>query len=385
MEARKLHDLLDLLPHGHLDAKMADLNKAGRPLFVAPEDSDRLLTNGRLNQTECSDLQAKLPQGHKTVWLERARTAKECTRWQSCCMSRFGDRCSLFSGPIYDKYDTSVETMSTLMDSCSKCGGEWIDVFTWSLVSGWTRGSLVDSGREWYERKFTSANAWADVVDLDAFREVYENTLETYIGKRRRDAVECLLEPLLVALETVAFATEADETPSRGVTFPAMPSSQFSVGSVFAVGDLRSKAFIGNLELAWHEWSVATVDLGSSNALYSFFVEPFELSLASAGTQLSLPGRPELVRSRMLQHVLAPERTTTPLPAERAVLRVGDQQGYPPWLINEMLKLERPNNDEANQAALFLDEAERKRIRLEMEEKAKADADAASGLPEASK
>lgn len=249
---------------------------------------------------------------------------------------------------------------------------------------------MKKSGRWWYKRLFTSANSWAEVVDIGAMREVLENALQTRIGRQRQNAVLCELDPLLVALETVAAAVEAPESsPSLPLDFPILPSPRYRIGSAVAVGGLVSRADFGGVQIAWHDFSTATEDLGIFNVEYSITLEPFELGLASAVTQIALPGRAELARARLLQHVLAPEATTTPLPPAREIYKVGPQEGYPSWLINQMLEMEGAETldaeEKARSASLIADAATRKRIRMEMEAEARATANAASGLPEDSK
>jgi len=181
----------------------------------------------------------------------------------------------------------------------------------------------------------------------------------------------------------MAAAVEAPESnPLLPNEFPTMPPIEIQLGSTVAVGGLVSHANLGSVELAWHDFTSTDGDLGIVNVEYSLTLEPFEFSLASAATQLALPGRAELARSRLLRHVLAPEMTTTPLPPSREIKQVGAQGGYPPWMINQMLELEGSETldaeEQARSAALIKDEAERKRIRLEMEAAAREAANAAS-------
>merc|ERR1711998_757963 len=92
-----------------------------------------------------------------------------------------------------------------------------------------------------------------------------------------------------------------------------------------------------------------------------------------------------MARLRLLQHVLAPEQSTTPLPPSNAIKRIGAQEGYPPWLINQMLRMEGMEgldaDDNAKKATLIQDAAERAKRRAELEVEIRAAANAASGLP----
>lgn len=399
MEVRKLHDLLDLLEpeSAKKDAKPDFMNVdpelQGKMMFPPAGDPDQLRTSGRLNSTECRALGASgiLPPGHVSIFLERARTGAECERWQGCCLSVTGDRCNLFSGQVYDRYDSSTrDVLEYKKEECTLCGGEWKNVFKWKASGGWDRGTMKDSKRWWYERKFTSVNSWAEVVDIGAIREVLENALQSRIGHQRQNAVLCLLDPLLVALETVAAAVEAPESsPLIPLDFPLLPSPRFRVGSTVAVGGVVSHASFGDIELAWHDLSTSTEDLGFFNVKYSVSVEPFELGLGMAAAQLPLPGRAEMATSRLLRHVLAPDGTTTPLPPPNEIYRVGPMEGYPAWLMNQMLEMEGGEAvnaaEKERQTQLILGAEQRAKVRAEMRERAKASANIASGLPNSSK
>jgi len=120
--------------------------------------------------------------------------------------------------------------------------------------------------------------------------------------------------------------------------------------------------------------------------LYELALEPLEFSLAAAATQIALPGRPEHARSRITIFALTGQTTTT-IPPRYETQRVSteeDNDGYPSWLINEMVSLGDPGLEDQRAAVLIADAEERKRQRLELEQIRAAQADASSGLPTAS-
>eukprot|EP00927_Polykrikos_kofoidii_P076401 TRINITY_DN7343_c0_g1_i1.p1 TRINITY_DN7343_c0_g1~~TRINITY_DN7343_c0_g1_i1.p1 ORF type:complete len:2259 (+),score=322.69 TRINITY_DN7343_c0_g1_i1:195-6779(+) len=428
MEVRLKHWLLDLL-----GPDTPDIAGSNPPLEESAQFADeaRLRAAGVLTKEECESL--PLRPGQRSVWLTKARSSESCLRWQGCCLSRAGEQCELFSGQVVDAL-AHPDQAANRSELCERCGGQWTPIFSWDTAGGWQRGEMEDSNRDWKPRKWNSVSEWAETIDMDSVRQLYENAVEMRMGKQRVNAVRCILEPLLSALTSVAAACdsghntaamemaqrsikEAQENLSFAVTFrdkqnanhdlwmarasevlaePGPPIQIMKLGSVLTSAGVDGQMeFGGWAQLSWHRFSAKPARptegfttssfLDAGAMIYSVAVEPWESFLGMAAPQLALPGRPEDVRARLARFVLAPEEVVTTPPPQLFTKQVSALEGYPPWIINEMIQLGRDPSKEAvdeeeAQRMMIADAARKKEMREKFVAQMGEAADAASGL-----
>jgi hypothetical protein len=416
MEVRRKHWMLDLTGEsGDVDEGLTS------PPFAEDESFEHMRQAGRLSKSECASLQ--LPRGQTAIWWERARTSTKCRRLAGCCRAISGDRCELFSGPAIDELANPTEA-AAMAEECESCGGKWTNVFRWVtfdpiLGAGWKAGGMQDSGRDFRLRAWVSMNAWDQVVDLDIIRQLYENVLETRLGQHRLLCAQCLLEPLMGALASVASACSSsyNEVPeelllenykrtqelldlaafylqiknaetevhkARAQLVTAVPEPQPPVlflGNVSASRMIPGRAsFSGKAELHWHQYSSLASPSGlgfrpdnflsAGGTVFSVFLEAEEYFYGMAAPQIGLPGRITDVRTRLVDSfVLAPDQTTTTLPPLQESVQVGEVPGYPAWLVNDMMLLDRANAEgtsyEEQKAASNAEEAKAQQAQIE--------------------
>eukprot|EP00930_Biecheleria_cincta_P033869 TRINITY_DN23441_c0_g1_i2.p1 TRINITY_DN23441_c0_g1~~TRINITY_DN23441_c0_g1_i2.p1 ORF type:complete len:2588 (-),score=365.17 TRINITY_DN23441_c0_g1_i2:2-7765(-) len=387
MEVRQRHGLMDLskqnvgttqgTPLEEAAAWANSLKEAKRASEASSmaEVAERLRAAGRLNQTECEALNPLRPP-YKATWINRADSPQVCQEWKACCMLKRGDRCELFSGPIFRS--TSMTSGEKEVEECALCGGEFVPIFEWTSGE-WRRGSLKSPQRRWMSRKWGSINEFASVVDIDIIRQLFENALETRIGRQRVNAVSGLLEPLMTSLMTVAASCGSEaktvddsvwknEAGVDGKPAPPaasqLPPTLTKTGEIIATSGLMSSGNVGDVRVSWHDYS--TEKYGASDVaavIYYVYVEPFEYSLGVAAPVIALPGRAEHVRGLLEQFASNPAIvTTTEAPADLENLNA-DQ-------IEELIRVR------AERAAQAASQAQREFARQ---------TDAASDLPETSK
>lgn len=289
-------------------------------------------------------------------------------------MLKRGDRCELFSGQIVDR--TNTQEAESREIECQLCGGTWDSIFRWTSGE-WRRGSLKSPQRRWMKRQWGSINEYASVVDIDVMRQLFENALETRIGRQRVNAASGLLEPLMTSLMIVAASCGSEakavddsvwknEEGANGKPAPPpasqTPPTRTKTGEIIATSGLMSSANVGDVRVTWHDFS--TEKYGASDVgavIYDVYVEPWEYSLGVAAPVIALPGRAALVRSHLAQYI-QPRFTTTEEPAE----------------LEEL--------DPEEKSATLKEAAElRQQQRLQAQRELARQADASSGLPEASK
>lgn len=290
-------------------------------------------------------------------------------------MLKRGDRCELFSGPILRPSGTSGQGEMT---ECALCGGEFESIFEWTSGQ-WERGKLVSPQRRWMSRQWGSINEYASVVDIDVMRQLFENALETRIGKQRVNAASGLLGPLMTSLMTVAASCGSEakavdesvwknEEGATGKPVPPaasqLPPTLTKTGEIIATSGLMGSGSVGDVRVAWHAFS--TEKYGASDVaavIYDVYVEPFEYSLAVAAPVIALPGRADLVRSLLAQFALQPDVGTT-----------------------TQARVDLENIDQAEREELLRLAAERQQLSAERAQQLLAErADAAADLPQSSK
>eukprot|EP00434_Breviolum_minutum_P006191 symbB.v1.2.005458.t1/scaffold260.1/size426026/9 len=197
---------------------------------------------------------------------------------------------------------------------CAACGGEWLEVFQWT--SGvWKRGDLESPRRGWYSRAWGPVNRWAEVVDIDVLRRLFENALEARLGQQRLNAAVAMVEPLMTSLKMFAAACgnesevqdasvkRQEELQMMPAAPPSMqlPSNLIHMGEILATSGLISSGSVGDIRLTWHEFSASRFGDSTMAAVkYDISVLPFEYVLGIAAPQIALPGRASLVRSFLL-------------------------------------------------------------------------------------
>merc|ERR1712176_925270 len=132
--------------------------------------------------------------------------------------------------------------------------------------------------------------------------------------------------------------------------------------------------------------------------LLSVATEPQEGTYACAAPQIAIPGRPEDVRTRLSDFVLAPDNadTTTPPIGFVETKPIGGDGGYPSWMLNEMIDLatgggaskaaaEAEALDAERMAKMIKDKELAQKLREQYEAEQAKLADEAASLPEPSK
>lgn len=388
MEVRRKHGLLDLLgPDTENSSQWGSILDI-QSVNALEERNDRLRSDGRLNRTECESLE--VGPGHRPLWLQRARKAEECTRLHGCCLLFRGVQCEIFSGPaIYITPDGGPDLVRQHQEDCRKCGGVWTPVFHWEQAV-WQQGQMVQPNREWKSRSWNSANDWTDVVDMDAMRQLFENAQQLRIGQQRQNAVKCMVEPLLAALENFASACGAAPNgmvKDPGASLSSMPMPTVDVGQVVSLRGTPGRAQFGAVGLSWHEHSAGFPADKNPFVSYQVSLVAAEYFFAMGAPQIALPMRAEYTRQRLMTFSLAPSTSTTQPPL-REQLEVGNRDGYPSWMVNDMIKFMNPELIQAQQTAaalLIQDEELARKYREQERQQRAAAADAFSGLPAASR
>ncbi|CAK8985770.1 unnamed protein product [Durusdinium trenchii] len=412
MEVRQRHGLMDLSSQTSENAQGSQLEDAAawatslQEAQLAAEATDfdliraRLRGAGRLNRTECERLNPLAPP-FQAVWIERSTTPTSCAKWKACCLLRRGDRCELFTSNVVNSDMPGAAAMEA---ECKACQGEWLEVFQWT--SGlWKRGDLVNPLRGWFSRAWSPVNRWAEVVDIDLLRRLFENALEARLGQQRLNAAVAMVEPLMTSLKMFAAACGSqsellDASVERGERLQGMPagpplmqlpSGLIHIGEILATAGLISSASLGDIRLSWHEYTASRFGDSTMAAVkYDISVLPFEYFLGVAAPQIALPGRAALVRSFLLQFMVFSDTTTSLSPASMETVDAGGIiGGYPAWVVNEMIKLDIDPEAEAEEAAdlakkLAATEETRRQDRLRAAEELAAAADTSTGLPPSS-
>lgn len=413
MEVRQKHGLMDLSEQTSSNVSGTDLEDAAawaaslQQAQLAAETGDfdeirrRLRSAGRLNRTECEALNPLAPP-FKAVWVERSVTPTSCSKWKACCLLRRGDRCELFTSNVVN---TELPGEAARAEAeCAACGGEWLEVFQWT--SGvWKRGDLQSPRRGWYSRAWGSVNRWAEVVDIDLLRRLFENALESRLGQQRLNAAVAMVEPLMASLEMFAAACGSesailDASVQRQEQLQGMPaapplmqlpSGLIPMGEILATSGLISSGSVGDIRLSWHEFSASRFGDSTMAAVrYDISVLPFEYVLGIAAPQIALPGRAALVRSFLLEFMVFSDTTTSLSPASMETVDAGGLRGgYPAWIINEMIKLDIDPEAEAAEAQdlaarLAATEETRRQERLRAAAELAEAADTSTGLPPSS-
>ena len=127
-----------------------------------------------------------------------------------------------------------------------------------------------------------------------------------------------------------------------GPPLKQLPSGMIPMGEVLATAGLISSGSLGDIRLAWHEFTASRFGDSTMAAVkYDISILPFEYFLGVAAPQIALPGRAALVRSFLLQFMVFSDTTTSLSPASMETVDVGGiKGGYPAWIINEMIKLD---------------------------------------------
>lgn len=392
MEVRWRHGILDLLdvevpPAGSTPSSGGTWDGRGG-------DVTRLRESGRLSRRECEESPPN--PGFNTLWLTKAISSRSCKRWRGCCLEPGNGRCNLFSGAVVDAVADPAGANASRSE-CEMCGGAWMDVFRW-VPGQWHPGKLTQPGSWWDKRSWTSANTWLEIVEMDAVRQLFENSAEGQLGRTRFNAIACMVEPLLQTLEIFADAC-GDETPPNSINQkeePEMPTIALPLGNVISYPKLPGRVRFSGVEVAWHEHTIPSKKVvnGRMTSVDDFwfeaFTEPLELDLGAAAAQLALPHRAEYVRTRLegfaLEDMLM--RTTTKITAIGETPRVmPSPEGYPPALISAMIELESPGKLAAEAAevekakkAQQLGELGEKSARNQIEIRKALEAKATAGL-----
>ena len=414
MEVRQKHGLMDLSEQTSSNVTGSDLEDAAawaaslQQAQLASNTADfddirrRLRASGRFNRTECEALNPLQPP-FKAVWIERSVTPTSCSKWKACCLLRRGDRCELFTSNMVNTEMPGPDAAAAEAE-CAACGGEWLEVFQWT--SGvWKRGDLESPRRGWYSRAWGPVNRWAEVVDIDVLRRLFENALEARLGQQRLNAAVAMVEPLMTSLKMFAAACgnesevqdasvkRQEELQMMPAAPPSMqlPSNLIHMGEILATSGLISSGSVGDIRLTWHEFSASRFGDSTMAAVkYDISVLPFEYVLGIAAPQIALPGRASLVRSFLLEFMVFSDTTTSLAPASMETVDAdGLRGGYPAWIINEMIKLDIDPEAEAEAAEdlaarLAATEESRRQERLRAAEELAKAADTSTGLPPAS-
>jgi len=427
MEVRKRSGLLDLLSEGVPEAPPSASaafrpGSAGNGTGHIDSEYDELRRGGRLTELECERfvLPSSAVPRPRSIWLTPARNIVNCLQWKGCCVHSSGGVCEAFVGPIVDAASNPGEALEAESE-CSSCGGKWTSVFQWKRAE-WRNGRFINKQRWWVDRGMEDANDWQELIDLDAIRHTFENAMEIRAGEMRVNSVRCILEPLWAALDIVAEAcgegasevsnisglvptpapiqVEEDATEEEiqaaeaAADAAALTLGQAemddltkylaTVGSATARAGLAGSVQFGSAEVTWHEYSTAAN--ANEDVTYTVSLQPYEYEYASAATQLALPGRSSLTRARIASFYRgssesAAQTTTEAPPAQ--VNPASEPDGYPAWLVNEMIQLINPDLlRDGRETALTRAAAEESAD--EIVRKRAEQADASTGLPNAS-